>query len=492
MLATHLANLLDASPLGVPETLGVVDGVDDALGSGLARVGADGRAALSDLAGGFAATPLGERLAEATEKIVAGSIADEHLTALAGARSALLGAVHDALLAEFDAAAGRTRADWPAPASSLPAVAAGDSPTLLAGARSWLRELAITGWQGVDHDLVSASAQVLQAVLAAPGLRRLGVLLDGLAAELQAASPVATMDVVPARRWADLWSRAMLLCESGTASQPGAVSQSGTAGQSGAEGSGGGAGAVSGRLLPLGVDVHEHGTAVQFQVHALLEPTGGAPVQLVRTSAAVSKVDTVVGPAVWSLLRGCPVLLSCLAERRAVEITDLPLLPSGDLVWQDDRARPGEPTDPFATARVLLGEALAPAVAPLERHPVRIAEPVLLEGYAVRVDDVTGAVAVDLGGRLLTVALDRLPACGPLTHDLVIASTACLGLVRWDAGRWSLQPVAVQTAAKRKSVAVHTGDWAQGPTNAKAAKSAAAAGDAVAVLRERAGRLLRK
>ena len=39
----------------------------------------------------------------------------------------------------------------------------------------------------------------------------------------------------------------------------------------------------------------------------------------------------------------------------------MPLLPSGDLVWHDDRARPGEPADPFATARVLLPAAVAPA-----------------------------------------------------------------------------------------------------------------------------------
>jgi hypothetical protein len=45
---------------------------------------------------------------------------------------------------------------------------------------------------------------------------------------------------------------------------------------------------------------------------------------------------------------------------------------------------------------------------------------------------------------------------------------------------------------KRQPVAVHTTDWALGPTDSKVVKAAAAAGDTVAVLRERAGRLLRK
>jgi hypothetical protein len=314
---------------------------------------------------------------------------------------------------------------------------------------------------------------VLQAVLGEPGLRRLAVLLDGLAGELQASSPVSTMEGVPARRWADLWARATLLAQPGGAPAAGAVE-------------------VSGRLLVLGVEVHEHGTAVQFQVHALLEPAGGGPALLVRTGVAAAKVDTIVGPARWKLARGCPVLLAALAAGCAVEVADLPLLPSGDLLWRDDRARPGEPTDPFATARVMLAGARAPAVPPLDRHPVRIAEPVLVEGYTAVADAATGAVTLDLGGRTLAVATDRLPACGPLTPELVAASGSCLGLVRWDGGRWLLQPLAVQTTVKRRTVTVATADWAQGPTDAKAAKAAAAAGDAVEVLRERAGRLLRR
>jgi hypothetical protein len=65
-------------------------------------------------------------------------------------------------------------------------------------------------------------------------------------------------------------------------------------------------------------------------------------------------------------------------------------------------------------------------------------------------------------------------------------------LLRFDGGRWAVQPIAVQATVRKKAVAVHTGDWALGPTEAKAAKAEAAAGTAVDVLRERAGKLLRK
>ncbi|MBE1491532.1 hypothetical protein [Plantactinospora soyae] len=473
MLGTQLAELRGDALPGVGEALDLVAGLDETLVPGLARLTPERAAALGALAAAVAGTPLDDRVREAVEKIVAGSLGDEHLLALAAARTALLGAVHDALLARLDTALGRSRAAWTAPASSAGPTAGTEN--LRAGARSWLRELAITGWRGVDHDMVSGSAQTLESVLAEPRLRRLAVLLDGLAAELRTSCPVATLDRLPVRRWADLWSRALLLTEVG--GWPGVPADGDR---------------VSGRLLVLGVDVHEHGTAVQVQVHAVLEPAGGAPPRLVRTSVAAAKVDTIVGPAIWRLLRGYPVLLRALAERRAVEVTELPLLDGGDLVWHEDRARPGETVDPFATARLRLGPALAPAVPPLERHPVRIAEPVLLEGYTTTVAEGGSTVTLDLGGQVVGVDVDRLPTCGPLTPELVAASSACLGLVRWDGGSWTVQPFAVRYPAKRATAEAHTGDWALGLTDPKLVKAEAKAGDAVAVLRERAGRLLRK
>jgi hypothetical protein len=454
MLSTALAG----SPTGVAEALALVDGFDDALIHGLARVDEERAQTLEALATAFAGSPLAGRLDDAVGKIIAGTVTDEHLIAIAGARIALLGAVHDALLGGLDAGLGRVRVDSP----SAPEPGSGGS--LLAGSRSWLRELAIAGWHGVDHELAAAGTQSVQALLDDPDRRRLAVLLDGFAAELRFAAPVATMPQVPVRRWADLWSRALLLSQ---AEAPACPSSS-----------------VSGRLRILGVDLHEHPTAFRAQVHGLLETPDG--VRLVRTSVAAAKVDTITGPAAWRLLDGFPLLLGALAEHRDLELTDAWLTSSGDLIWDEIRARLGGPVDPFALARVQLGTAVAAAVAPLDRHPAMIAEPVLLEGYTA------SAEAFELGGYRVGVDVDRLPAAGPLTPALIAASTACLGLLRWDAGRWLVQPIAVQATVKKKPVVVHTADWALGPTEAKAAKAAAVAGTAVEVLRERAGRLLRK
>ncbi|MDR7276162.1 hypothetical protein [Catenuloplanes atrovinosus] len=448
-----LADALRAAPAGVDDAIALVDGLDDALTHGLARIDEERAAALEELAAAFAGSPLADRVADSVGKILAGTVTDEHLVALAGARAALLGAAHDALLGAVDAALGRTRAVWDATPLT------GDEPGLLAGGRSWLRELAIAGWRGVDHELAAAGGQAVAALLADPARRRLAVLLDGFAGELRACAPVATLDRVPVRRWSDLWTRALLLSQDGYPAWESAP--------------------VSGRLLYLGADLHEHPTVFRAQVHALLET--GDEVRVVRTSVAAAKVDTITGPSAWRMLAGFPIFRAMVTGHTAAEIDGMALTPAGDLIWDEERATVGEATDPLTTARVRLSAATLPAVPPLDRHPATIATPVLLEG------------GFDLGGGV-TVAVDhdRLPAAGPLTPALADAATTCLGLLRWDGGRWSVQPLAVQATVKKNQVTVHTGAWANGPDDPKAAKAEAAAGTAVDVLRERAGRLLRK
>ncbi len=223
----------------------------------------------------------------------------------------------------------------------------------------------------------------------------------------------------------------------------------------------------------------------------MFEPADGGPSRLVRAAVAVPKPDTVVGAGLWQLLRPHMALLAAVGEGRAMELTGMPVTTEGDLVWDDACARPGGPADAFATARAALPAAADQVTAPLDRHPARIAVPVLLEGGTADAAD-DGTPAFTVAGQPLAVDTDRIPAASPLTPEAVAASAACIGLLRWDAGRFLVQPLAVETTVRKKPVAVHAGGWAGGTSDKAGAKAEKAATDAVAVLRERAGRLLRK
>ncbi|KUL46155.1 hypothetical protein ADL22_11025 [Streptomyces sp. NRRL F-4489] len=500
---------------GLDEALAAVDAFDRALVTGLLRPQPDGAAGLAACAHAVAGTPLAARVAEAAEKAAAGAAGEDHFVALAAARTALLGSVHDALMTGVQEVTGRSQGASPERSGAESGAAsagerrgahgsddaAGQSGNLLAAARSWLCDLARAGWQGIDHELVSGAAQIVSAMLPHTALRRLATLLDGFAAELAASCPGASLDRVPVRRWADLWARAMLLTVPGAADAPPA-------------------GTATGRLLPLGADVQEHPTAVQAQIHAVFEPADGGPPRLVRAGAAAPKPDTVVGAGLWQLLRPHCSLLAAVSEGRSMQLTDMPLTEAGDLIWSDEHAHPGEPADPFATARVVLPTAAEAVTAPLDRHPAGLAVPVFLEGYAVqKADDAPpgaeteqggkapqgadgqqggkapqgdGSLTFVVAGRPFAVDTDRIPAAGPLTPEAVAASGACIGLLRWDAGTFRVQPLAVETTVRKKTVARHAGGWAGGTADKAGLKAEKAATDAVAVLRERAGRLLRK
>ncbi|TXS39930.1 hypothetical protein EAO77_35885, partial [Streptomyces sp. t39] len=87
------ADLLTDAVDGLDEALAAVDAFDRALRGGLLRPQPAQAEGLAALAGAVAGTPLAERVAEAAAKAGAGAAGEDHLTALAAARTALLGAV---------------------------------------------------------------------------------------------------------------------------------------------------------------------------------------------------------------------------------------------------------------------------------------------------------------------------------------------------------------------------------------------------------------
>jgi hypothetical protein len=94
------ADLLAGTIAGLDEALEAVDAFDQVLVAGLLRPQPAQAAGLTQLAHAVAGTPLASRVAEAAEKAAAGVASEDHLVALAAARTALFGSVHDALMTQ--------------------------------------------------------------------------------------------------------------------------------------------------------------------------------------------------------------------------------------------------------------------------------------------------------------------------------------------------------------------------------------------------------
>ena len=92
------ADLLAGTIDGLDEALAEVDAFNRVLVAGLLRPQPAQAAGLTRLARAVAGTPLAARTAEAAGMAAAGTAGEDHLTALAAARTAVLGAVHDALM----------------------------------------------------------------------------------------------------------------------------------------------------------------------------------------------------------------------------------------------------------------------------------------------------------------------------------------------------------------------------------------------------------
>jgi hypothetical protein len=240
---------------------------------------------------------------------------------------------------------------------------------------------------------------------------------------------------------------------------------------------------VSGTFFPLGVEYRGHASFAAYLVHGVLE-VGGAP-RLGRVSLATYKVGALRGREVWrSFPDAYRDLLRALAGSVVVEVKDATLLSAGDLLW-DGSAKVGKSFDLLAKAAgwfapgVESPPAILPAAA-LDRHPVQLAEPIYLDEYTVT----DGEVSLT-GGPALPLLPAGFAPWAEVTPDEVGRSERMAALLRFDAGRWQVQPLAVGRGGKKAAV-VANGQAAWEAVTAKKKK------DTLGILKERASRLLRK
>lgn len=451
---------LRTAPEAVTRAETLLTQVDACLSMGLGRLGAEQLSALDSLARSLQGTPLGAPLADAIKALRRSEFSERALLSLAAARGALQGAMHDALLAQASQALGR-----PAPLSAPPLDTevqelASHQVTYLESARQWLVELALAGFARLGPEALLPFAATLEKLQGEPRLVRQSSLLTGLYQELVSSLPIDGMGALPLYRWADLWSRAMLVCV--RAPLPAKEE------------------AASGELRVLGTVLRHHPNFVSVVAYGVLG--AGDSARWVRASLASYKVDVLTGAEVWRLFASsAPNLLKAITERASLSLKAMPLSSAHDFLWEDKKASAGAVIDSVAEVRAFaLGgkAALRAPLAAFDRHPVQLAEPVFVEGAALQKGDGTRGPALVLEGASLPLLTRRMSQAAEPTEEQVSGATGVFGLLRYDAGAWGLEPLLA--FGKGKKDIFHTG------REASKYKS-----DSLAVLQERASRLLR-
>lgn len=451
----------------VPEPLAptaeLLGRLDEALEAGFGRLASNHLAALGELTRCFHGTPLADELAGAVAGLGRSEFLDRHFAVLAAARSAALGAVHDALIAQACAALDRplpTLADLPdAPTQAPPPRVA----VLLESVRHWLMELAIAGFANLEIDALLPFQATLDAVMAEPALVRHAALLSGFLDELLTVFPAHGKPEIPRLRWSDLWSRAMILSLAPLPATP--------------------ARPVAGELRIFATDLRQHNNLANLVAYGALHEAGRPP-QIVRVSVSAFKVDVLQGDDLGALLGELGgKLLAAIASGHALKIDKMQLLATGDLVWEDAKASPLANIKPQQEAATILAKppALRPCLAPADRHPALIEELVFLAPDAYTFDPKDTKV-LTIGGRLFPLAGDRVAGSDDLLVSDIGGSKGVVGLLRFDGGQWSLQPLAVDKGKGPRMVGTSLGAAARGKTK----------GGNLETLKERAGKLLRK
>jgi hypothetical protein len=440
----------------VPETVlaagAVTRRIDAAFARGFARVTEQTLDDLSAVARVMTGTPLGPALAQAVATISDG-VQVAHLLAVAHARVALEGARYDGLLAQ--AAQALDAPLYPNPGPQAEGGQPLPQTPQLESVQHWLLEVALCGFMQLERATIAPFLAVLEGLQEHPDHRRLSALLTGFVSELLDHAPTASLDHVPARRWTDLWTRALLLTERAPQSAASAL--------------------VSGVFTPLGVHVNHHDNLAAAQVWGVLKPDGG-DAQVARVHVSAWKVDVVTGAEVWSLLAGrSGGLLQGLYGNKAFTIKQSRLSSTGDLYWHADDVT-GQSAHPglIPSAQRLLPKAAQPRALPFDRYPAQLAALISLQGGKVQSKDDAMTVTVD--GATLPLAMSHV---GPLGVDakLVQKTGAMVGLLRFDAERWAVQPLTVEG---KEGVAQHLD------------KGLTLKGGVTNVLKERASKLLRK
>ena len=448
-------SLLQELPPGIEDSETLLSDLDELFRTGFARLSDEAGVHLQTLEAAFAGTPFAEALADALRAIAQHEFLEHHFAVVALARASLQGAQHDSLRAQACGALGKTIPSSDAPTPSEEVVSEPQIELWCESIRQWLMELALTGFAHLDSETMAAFFQSLEEIQRDPRMMRHAALLNGWLREMLA---VHEADEIPLRRWVDMWTRAFVLS---TATPDVPSNENG-----------------SGSLYILACELQQHDVSASLCVHAYLAPQGSETKMLCRIRITTFKVDVIVGAELRELFVGiAPKLLAALSEERVLELDAMPITPTGDILWDDGRARLGESSallEAFPHANTLTSTPLAAA----DRMPAMLFDICYLDDYRIKDDNLF------VGDAILPLAWHYVAETQDMPEASVRKSTAMLAALRFDAGRWCVQPLSIVSRVKKLDVVMTQGRFT--PGKGKKPKPA------LPLLQERASRLLRK
>jgi hypothetical protein len=398
---------LHATPEGVGAIQQAIVQMDACSLNGFVGGQRDGLAALPHI---FAGTPLEMRIQASLDSLARNEFSESSFLTLAAARVSLQGILHDLLRNHALAALVRTA---PLDSSGSTPDRRPQSSALFDSTRHWLMELALSGFARLEPGTLFSFLPTLSQLRGFPDACHLSAMLTGFLNEILAMLPIKDSAQIPLLRWCDLWSVAML----------GAVGLAESPQPS----------LVSGTLYPLGIELRQHSQAASLVVYGVLVNEDRA--LFVRQSWSAFKVSAIRGDELWLLFPQAQQVIQSLMQGKALTLTDMPFLPSGDLLWNDANAEAGKKYKPLDIALQYCGQgsSLEVSMTPgLERHPVQIAEP--LAFIDCRIEDGNVRLKDD-------VILPLDPYHNTLPTEVLDTATALFGLLRYNAGQWMMQPL---------------------------------------------------
>ncbi len=470
---------LQKLPEGLAEAATIVDGLDLCLAMGMSRLSDLEREKLTAFGEVFAGSPLGEPVKVALEAIAESRFAPEHFLPLAIARASLQASQHDALRAQL--AAALQLADSPAVEAPSLQVQDREAVARLSAAQHLLAELAISGFANAQPEQLAGFARHLEALQEHADSARAAALFTSFFHELLETLPVDGPEKAPRRRWGDLWSRGFI-----TASYP---AQPDSAQPRPAKG----------LFTPIGSDVRSSAFFCAAAIHGVFQPDDGGPAFWTWMAFQSYKVDLISGHENWALFRpAIDPLLQALADGGTFQINEGGVFPDGRLTAVEMTAAPATSFDPVALVEKAVGQ-LPPAPDVYTRHPVHLAQPVLLREIAVTKAG-EGWMAKSADGVTLPLFAEANPDWSELGAIDLATLTQLVGFIRFDAGAWRLQPLCGRAklpdppAPPKKKVKPPKGGWGEGWVRTgmyALAALTASPSETLEVLSERASKLLR-